>query len=101
MQLLSVNNSQVPLYKSNSTQTVNTAVSSATLTKIAEWTGLTGDTDDVYQIDLGIKIITFESEKARAHFEDFYLKDLGAMEYTFTEVENFDEGCMEWNLELV
>ncbi len=54
-----------------------------------------------YLKDLGIKIITFESEKARAHFEDFYLKDLGAMEYTFTEVENFDEGCMEWNLELV
>ena len=54
-----------------------------------------------YLKDLGIKIITFESEKARAHFEDFYLKDLGDMENTFTEVENFDEGCMEWNLELV
>lgn len=86
MQLLSVNNSQVPLYKSNSTQTVNTAVSSATFTKIAEWTGLTGDTDDIYQIDFEI-VGTQDDTGAGTGFLGVRLNDgSGANSYGFVNM---------------
>lgn len=44
----------LPSYSNPITITINQACTSAVTTKIAEWTGLTGDTDDIYQIDFEI-----------------------------------------------
>lgn len=51
--------------------------------------------------DNGIRIITFKSDEERENFAELYLNDLGAIEYCYDEVENFNEGCKEYNLELV